>query len=471
MNLSDAPMADRASTAIQVRNLGKRYQIYAQPHDRLKQSLLPRAAKLLGRRQRDYFTEFWALRDVSFDIARGETVGIVGRNGSGKSTLLQVICGTLTPTTGEVEVRGRVAALLELGAGFNPEFTGRENVYLNASVMGLSREEIDQRYDAICAFADIGQFVEQPVKTYSSGMTVRLAFAVAINVDPEILIIDEALAVGDERFQRKCYSRIEDIKADGATVLFVSHSGAIVIELCDHALLLDDGRQLAMGSPKQIVGRYQRLLYAPPQQRASIREEIIAEGPTLLAEAAGSDSSGPGLARESLEDLVQERFDPSLKPISTVRYASRGVDITDPLVTTLSGVKVNNLRRGVTYRYCYTASFSEPAANVRFGMLIKTVAGVYLGGGSSAASSSEGVTSVPAGTVYSVEFRFVCRLNVGTYFLDCGVLGKGSDGEETFLHRLLDAVMFRVLPEAGSTSTGTVDFDCLATLNLENSFT
>ena len=451
------------AAAIRVRELGKCYQIYDQPQDRLKQSLFPRLSRALGKQSRDYFREFWALRDVSFDIGHGETVGIVGRNGSGKSTLLQIICGTLSPTLGNVEVEGRVAALLELGAGFNPQFTGRENVYLNASVLGLSREEIDQRYDAIRAFAEIGQFVDQPVKMYSSGMVVRLAFAVAINVDPEILIVDEALAVGDERFQRKCYSRIEEIKANGATVLFVSHSGAAVIELCDRAILLDDGMQLAMGTPKQIVGRYHRLLYATPEQRSDVRNGILAEaGTLLLAPLTDAPAATPSDKPAAVENDMEESFDPSMAPSSTMDYAPKGVEIAEPALTTLSGEPVNNLRRGRSYIYRYEVRFSAAASNVRFGMMIKTVAGVDLGGATSAATSAGALASVPAGAVYSVDFRFDCRLNAGIYFLNAGVLGTGEDGAETFLHRRLDAAMFRVLPEAGDTATGPVFFDCVA---------
>lgn len=260
--------------AIRVQNLGKCYQIYGAPRDRLKQFLLPRFQRAIGKQPIQYYREFWALKDVSFEIKKGETVGIIGRNGSGKSTLLQIICGTLSPTSGSVQTNGRIAALLELGSGFNPEFTGRENVYMNAAVLGLSKEEVDKRFDDIAAFADIGQFIEQPVKTYSSGMVVRLAFAVAINVDPEILIVDEALSVGDELFQRKCFSRIEAIKNNGATILFVSHSGSTIVELCDRAVLMDSGEKLAVGVPKQIVGRYQKLLYAPADRRESIREQI-----------------------------------------------------------------------------------------------------------------------------------------------------------------------------------------------------
>ena len=216
--------------AISVADVSKRYQIYDAPSDRLKQ--------MLTRARKQYFREFSALKNISFEVRKGETVGIIGRNGSGKSTLLQIICGTLNPTGGTLHTRGRIAALLELGAGFNPDFTGRENVYMNAAILGLSKLEIEQRFDDIAAFADIGEFIEQPVKSYSSGMSVRLAFAVAINVDAQILIIDEALSVGDELFQRKCFSRIEAIRAQGATILFVSHSGGTIIELCDRAILL-----------------------------------------------------------------------------------------------------------------------------------------------------------------------------------------------------------------------------------------
>ena len=199
-----------SDVAIRIQNLSKCYHIYDKPRDRLMQ--------MLARGRKQYFREFWALKEVSLDVKKGETVGIIGRNGSGKSTLLQMICGTLNPTSGSIQANGRIAALLELGSGFNPEFTGRENVYMNGSILGLSKEEIDSRFDDIAAFADIGEFIEQPVKTYSSGMMVRLAFSVAINVEPEILVVDEALSVGDEIFQRKCFSRIEAIRAGGATI-------------------------------------------------------------------------------------------------------------------------------------------------------------------------------------------------------------------------------------------------------------
>ena len=245
---SENTTPDSTEYAIEVNGLSKCYQIYDKPSDRLKQMLMR------GRKQ--YYKEFWALKDVSFKIKKGETVGIIGRNGSGKSTLLQMICSTLNPTGGEVKVNGRVAALLELGAGFNPEFSGVENVYMAASLYGLSNVEIDQRFDAIATFADIGDHINQPVKTYSSGMYVRLAFSVAIHVEPDILIVDEALSVGDAFFQAKCASMIRKIISSGATVLFVSHDTGSIKSLCNRSILLGAGQLLYFGDVNTAVEKY-----------------------------------------------------------------------------------------------------------------------------------------------------------------------------------------------------------------------
>lgn len=242
--------------AISVQNLSKCYQIYDNPRDRLKQFVMPRIRCVAGKQQKQYFREFWALKDVSFEIKKGETVGIIGRNGSGKSTLLQMICGTLTPTSGSIQTNGRIAALLELGSGFNPEFTGRENVYMNAAVLGLSQEEIDIHFDEIAAFADIGQFIEQPVKIYSSGMMVRLAFAISVCVDPDILIVDEALAVGDAAFQFKCMERLEVLTASGTTLLFVTHDLNLLRMFCDQVLYLKNGRERASGLAEDVTNIY-----------------------------------------------------------------------------------------------------------------------------------------------------------------------------------------------------------------------
>jgi len=268
-------MSFNDDVAIRVSNLSKCYEIYATPRDRLKQFILPCLQRQFGKLPKQYFREFWALNDVSFEIKKGETFAIIGRNGSGKSTLLQMICGTLNPTAGTIQTNGRVAALLELGAGFNPEFTGRENVYLNAAVLGLTKTEIDARFDTIAAFADIGEFIEQPTKTYSSGMLVRLAFAVAIHVDPEILIVDEALSVGDAYFQAKCAKMIQHIISTGATVLFVSHDTSTVKSICSRALLLDSGKNQFIGDVNTAVEKYYSALVASQNVDKKIANEEI----------------------------------------------------------------------------------------------------------------------------------------------------------------------------------------------------
>lgn len=253
---------------IQIQRLGKCYQIYDRPQDRLKQSIIPRLQRFVCRQPRSYFREFWALKDVSFSIKKGETVGIVGKNGSGKSTLLQLITGTLTPTTGAVEVTGRLAALLELGAGFNPEFTGRENVYLNGTILGLSRDEIQDKMSAILTFADIGDFIDQPVKTYSSGMFVRLAFAIQANIDPDILIIDEALAVGDAYFVHRCMLRIRELQSEGKTILFVSHDPNLVRNLCGRAIWIEGGEIKMDGNSMDVIDNYLAQLFGYSDVRA-----------------------------------------------------------------------------------------------------------------------------------------------------------------------------------------------------------
>ncbi|MCX5690586.1 MAG: ABC transporter ATP-binding protein [Planctomycetota bacterium] len=252
MSSEQQPKPD-SDVVIRIENAGKCYHMYDHPSDRLKQAVM--------RWKRNYYREFWAVRGVSLEVRRGEAIGIVGRNGSGKSTLLQLIAGTLTPTEGSAQVAGRIAALLELGSGFNPDFTGRENVFLNGAILGLSQREIHDRFDAIAGFADIGAFIDQPVKTYSSGMLVRLAFAVQVQVEPDVLIIDEALAVGDALFQKRCFQRLEELRNSGVTLLFVSHNQESVRTLTSRALLLHQGRVRALGASGEVILEYRRLLH------------------------------------------------------------------------------------------------------------------------------------------------------------------------------------------------------------------
>lgn len=449
--------------SIRAEGLSKRYEIYAQPADRLKQMVLPRLQRALHKPPRSYFNEFWALRDVGFDVRRGETIGIVGRNGSGKSTLLQIICGTLTQTLGNVVVAGRVAALLELGAGFNPEFTGKENVRLSGLLYGLTEEELRERYDAILGFAEIGDFIDQPVKTYSSGMYVRLAFAVAINVSPDILVIDEALSVGDEAFQRKCFARINTIRDAGATVLFVSHSAGTVIDLCDRAILLDGGEMLALGTPKFVVSRYHKLLYAPADKASQIREQIrqdmLQEQPGIPAACTlgrVGTTDGNASARASARP-PEDYLDEGMVPKSSVRYSNRGAQIEDAHIEALDGRRVNVLRSGSTYVYTYRVRFDCRAMRVRFGMMIKTITGIELGGAASHTQMGA-EEDCAAESEASVRFEFRCLLAPGVYFLNAGVLGN-VDGQEQYLDRYLDVAMFRVLPDPDRLATGTVDFE------------
>lgn len=441
---------------ISVKNVTKTYRLYDTHADRVKEAFHPFGKK--------FHRTFNALTDVSFDIRQGESVGIIGRNGSGKSTLLQVICGILKPTLGNVKVQGRISALLELGAGFNAEFTGRENVYLNASILGLTRDQIDTKFDKIASFADIGQFLDQPVKTYSSGMYLRLAFAVSINVEPDILIVDEALAVGDELFQRKCFSKIKELKEQGSTILFVSHSAGIILELCDQALLLDQGEIVLAGTPKPVISKYHQLLYAGTTYTDRLRDEIRAakteeyldsrmQEPLTLQPDASLNAGGEKTA-------IEEYFDPTLVPESTIVYADNndyGVTISNALIETLSGIRVNNLMLNKKYFYKYCVTFTKPAFKVRFGMAVKTVSGLEICGAATA-TPFDAIDMIEKNTVIQVQFCFRCLTHPGIYFMNAGVLGLVND-KETFLDRRIDIVMYRVQPEKGLLTNALVSMD------------
>lgn len=430
---------------IEARALAKTYLLYPSPRHRLMQ--------FLWRGRKQFYAPVEALKPLDIAIGRGETVGIVGRNGSGKSTLLQLLCGTLSPTGGTLEMRGRVAALLELGAGFHPDFTGRENVYLSGAIMGFSRREMDARLGAIAAFANIGEFIDRPVSAYSSGMTVRLAFAAAVSADPDILVVDEALAVGDESFQRKCFARLHEMKRRGVTILFVSHAAQAVIDLCDRALLLDGGELLADGGPRDVITRYHRLVYAPPAQRPRIREEIRRNASPLpdSPRDPGPGAEGPGAE----EETGREGFDPALVSESAVEYPSDGGRIARPLLLTESGQPVNLLAQGGRYRLRYRLELEEAAEELRCGMLIKTRRGAEAAGAVLHERERE------AGTV-EVEFSFHCLLNPDLYFLSCGATRLRA-GEERYIHRRVDALAFRVIRggnfggNVGITPAGLVD--------------
>lgn len=433
-------------TVIEISGASKSFRSYKKPSDRLRQIFLPN-------RSADSDV-FHALKNVSLSVSRGETVGIVGRNGSGKSTLLQLICGTVRQTAGEIQVNGRIAALLELGAGFNPEFTGRENVHLNAAILGMSQREITDRFESIERFAEIGEFIDRPVKTYSSGMYIRLAFATAINADPELLIIDEALAVGDEAFQRKCFARLEEIQEAGGTILFVSHSAGSVLSLCNRAILLDEGEKLADGQPKFVVNQYQRLLNASPDNRNQIREDIRNTSADTMVEERdeldeGVEVDDPrGECKKGLE-----HYDPNLISKSRVEYESRGAKITDIRLENTTGEQVNTLEIGQDYIYRYRVLFFDDFENVSFGMMVKTTDGINVSGATTSLRPDLFLPTASNGQSIEVTFKFRCELMPATYFANAGVLTI-MDGEEVYLHRILEGMMFKVAFEKNLVATG-----------------
>ncbi|MDZ4829027.1 MAG: ABC transporter ATP-binding protein [Phycisphaerae bacterium] len=404
--------------AIRLCGVGKTYRIYQQPTDRLWEILRPSRPR--GR-------DACVLSDINLEIARGETVGIVGRNGSGKSTLLRILCGILTPSVGTVETHGRIAPLLALGAGFNNEFTGRENVRLNAAVLGIDRHDIEQRFARIEAFAEIGAAIDQPVRTYSSGMFARLAFAVAVSVEPEILVVDEILSVGDELFSRKCSARIHELRSAGTTILFVSHSATAVLELCNRAILLERGRMIAAGEPREVMRRYHSLLYT-----GSAEPKPVAPPPP----AAPSGSARPAPLRAVGDD--DGSFDAALVSPTASEYPPDGARITDIVVRGSSGSALNHLKVGRPYDLTYDVEFDRPADHILFGCNVRNEEGVTVAG------LGVRLSDAKSGERLRVRFPLEMRLLPGTYFVTAGVR---SELDENFLHRLVETVAFVVDPD------------------------
>lgn len=444
--------------AIKVTDLNKCYNIYDKPIDRLKQSIVPKVLNILKQPPQAYFREFWALKDINLDVRKGETLGIIGRNGSGKSTLLQLICGTLTPTSGCVEAHGRITALLELGSGFNPEFTGRENVFLNGAILGLGQDEIDARFDAIAKFADIGEFIEQPVKFYSSGMTVRLAFAVQAMVAPDILIVDEALAVGDERFQRKCFRRLEELKKGGTSILFVSHSGEQIKELCDKALLLEKGQRIILSDPMTVVRAYQQILYANPDESAYLvknYKELDRSDHTDIKIATAEAHEGHKYSSRDQRANINEVdfYENNLVPTSTTIYPVQGAQIQSIKIYNNEGIEVNNLLVGREYLFEIQGSFLEEREAVYIAFGIRTITGsvvshqIYPG-------IRKYIHNVQRGQSFKLTQKIKMVLTPNTYFAGAGIW---ATTEPTIMYKIIDAIMFRVLPQADPRISGYVD--------------
>ncbi|MDH2066377.1 ABC transporter ATP-binding protein [Pantoea sp. GD03673] len=438
--------------AISIKNVKKCFYIYKNPQDRLKQFLLPKIKGLAGKSQTNYYREFWALNGVTFEVKKGETVGLIGKNGSGKSTLLQIICGTLTATEGSVETKGRIAALLELGSGFNPEFTGRENIYLNAAILGLSREETDRKYDAIIDFADIGDFIDQPVKTYSSGMVVRLAFAVQAQVDPDILIVDEALAVGDAKFQAKCFERLRQLKKNGTSILLVTHSGEQIVTHCDRAVLLSNGQEVYQGIPKKAVNLYMDILFGKTTSNDSDNEQ--------------HDS------KTEILKTIDNKFNESLNLINDVfasksNYNKNEYRWGDKSACWMDYELIANGRKNPATVYAgekvslrASVRFDKHIINPIIGFAIKTKEGLTVYNTNSHLLSKETGKYGAAQTHAIVEFDFVNKLGAGDYFISLGVASMLND--EVVPHdRRYDVIHFLV-PTVDSFS-GMTDLS----LNLE----
>lgn len=423
--------------SITVSNIGKLYQIYKQPQDRLKQALQPRLARLTGNSPRKYYDEFWALRNISFEVPRGKTLGVIGQNGSGKSTLLQIICGTLTPTEGEVITNGRIGALLELGSGFNPEFTGRENVFLNAAIIGLTRQETEDRFDAIASFADIGDFLDRPIKTYSSGMAVRLAFAVQAQIDPEILIVDEALAVGDAKFQAKCFERLKQLKRNGTSILLVTHTTEQIVSHCDEAILLHEGHSINMGLPRQVVNRYFDILFGKP---------VITSAPGTRSESDAQAEREAGPQRGELNFNEDEFHTHAGYNTHEYRWGDKAALILDYWMTSGDKAYPSSVETGTPLTIKIAVQFRRTIIRPVFGLTIKTKEGITVYGVNTVDNAPEHIDDIGnANTVAQISFEFVSRLAPGDYFVSLGVASMQA-GELVPHDRRYDSIHLQIEP-------------------------
>ena len=430
-----------SEVAIRVDDVSKLYKLYDKPSDRLKESL--------GLTRKKLYKEHYALHNVSFDVKRGETVGIIGTNGSGKSTILKIITGVLNPSGGHVEIDGRISALLELGAGFNMEYTGIENIYLNGTMIGFSREEIDAKMQDILDFADIGDFVHQPVKTYSSGMFVRLAFAVAINIDPEILIVDEALSVGDVFFQAKCYKKFEDFKKMGKTILFVSHDLGSISKYCDRVVLLNRGKKLAEGTPKEMVSMYKRIMVN--QDKA---EEIAAHQMDM---SSLEEEDEKEIKEAACEGQWKNHY--NLNP-DVDEYGNGAAEIEDFAIIDENGNYTNAIVKGTRFRLKSKVKFKQDVHDPIFTYTFKNIQGVAITGTNTMYEKKD-VPLAKEGETYVAPFEQDMFLQGGEYLLSMSCTGY-RDGEFQVYHRLYDVCNVTVVSDKNT--VGFYDMNSVTTV-------
>ena len=406
-----------SETAIRVADVTKIYKLYDNPKDRLKESL--------GLTRKKCYQEHYALNHINFEVKKGETVGIIGTNGSGKSTMLKLITGVLTPSSGEIQVDGRISALLELGAGFNMEYTGIENIYLNGTMIGFSRNEIDEKMQEILDFADIGEFVHQPVKSYSSGMFVRLAFAVAININPEILIVDEALSVGDVFFQAKCYRKFEEFKQQGKTILFVSHDLGSITKYCDRAILLNKGEKIFEGTPKETVDIYKKVL-------------VNQFEPSELE----TDEDANDITKFSKDKDWKKsiQVNPEL-----IEYGEKSAEIIDYALLDENGLITNTFMKGTVFSVRMKIQAHKEVKEPIFGFTIKNLQGIELTGTNTTYEKVQ-VPPMEPGDIREVTFTQRLDLQGGEYLVSLGCTGY-QDGDFQVFHRLYDVCSLTVISD------------------------
>ena len=433
--------------AIKVSNLTKIYKLYDKPALRLKEALSVTKKK--------YHKDFQALNDVSFEIQKGEMLGIIGKNGAGKSTILKIITGVLTPTSGTVEINGKISALLELGAGFNPEYTGIENVYLNGTMIGFTKEEMDKKIDDIIGFADIGDFINQPVKTYSSGMFARLAFAVAINVEPDILIVDEALSVGDVFFQAKCYKKLEDLKNSGKTILFVTHDMGSVMKYCNRAIIFNAGSIVAQGNPAEMIDIYKKILVGQfDGDKKDVDDLIERDTPTELMENAKRSEKKAGL-----EPGTKWQDYMLVNPNSQI-YGDKRAEIVDFGIFDENGEITNTIYKFKDFSIRMKIRFNETIENPIFAFSIKDIKGTELTGTNTVIEKTDtGV--IRQGEEAEIEFRQKMILQGGQYLLLLGCTGFERDNLVVY-NRLYVICCINVI--ADKTTVGYFDPDSGITL-------
>jgi len=430
--------------AISIKNVSKYYKLYDKPKDRLKEAL--------NRSGKTYHHKFYATKNLNLEIKKGEILGIVGKNGSGKSTLLKLITGVLKPDEGNITVNGQISALLELGSGFNPEFTGMQNIFFYGTILGFSKEEMQEKLDDILAFADIGEFIDQPLKTYSSGMKSRLGFAVAVHIDPEILILDEVLAVGDVLFRRKCYAKMEEFFKGGKTIIYVSHDANSVKELCTRAIFLESGNIILDANAKTVSTYYEKFLFSKDENKNKIRKEIkelniekrITNVEKITNKYTESNSKLTSSKGQVLPSKNKAYFIPDFIPKSTIIYDNTQVEIIDIHIKTTDGDIVNALISGEKYIYCYKLKFHSNQKKVAFGMHVKTEKGLSLSSTGSV-NFDIFIENTKEDEIYDVTWEFTCFLTPGTYYTNVGVSTQ-INNELKLINRVTDALVFKVQP-------------------------